>query len=127
MQFVVWATDREGSLPTRQRAREEHRARLRNPAPHDVTVLLAGPTLQPDGLAMNGTLLVVDAPGIDAVRAFIDDDPYVHHGVYGSVEIRPWRCGLGPLSERGLGPLSEPSAHAPTHTTSTPPPAPHSP
>jgi len=125
MQYVVWATDREGMLPARQQVREAHRSRLRNPAPHPVTVLLAGPTLQPDGLAMNGTLLVVEATSMAAVRAFIADDPYVRHGVYGAVEIRPWHCGLGPLS----GPLSEPNAHAPSRTTSTPPSAspPHSP
>ena len=99
MRYAIWATDREGSLPNRQLVREEHRARLRDPAPHAVTVLLAGPTLQEAGLTMNGTLLVVDAPGVDAVRAFIDDDPYMRHGVYLSVDIRPWHCGLGPLSE----------------------------
>jgi uncharacterized protein len=100
MRYAVWATDREGSLPDRQRVREEHRARLRAPAPHEVTVLLAGPTFQDAAdLAMNGTLLVVDAPSVAAVRAFIDDDPYMRHGVYLSVDIRPWHCGLGPLSD----------------------------
>ena len=129
MQYAVWATDREGMLQARQQVREEHRSRLRDPAPHPVTVLLAGPTLQPDGQAMSGTLLVVDADCIADVRAFIDDDPYVRDGVYGSVDIRPWRCGLGPLSEGGLGQQSEPSAHVPSHTTSTQPPdsPPHSP
>jgi uncharacterized protein len=98
MQFVVWATDHAGSLPARQRVREAHRARLRNPAPHAVKVLLAGPTLHSQGDEMNGTLLVIDAQDEAAVRAFIHDDPYTRHGVYASVDIRPWRCGLGPLA-----------------------------
>jgi uncharacterized protein len=97
MQFVVWATDRAGSQQARQRVREEHRARLRNPAPHAVTVLLAGPTFHDGGQTMNGTLLVVDADSVEAVRAFIEADPYTVHAVYQSVDIRPWRCGLGPL------------------------------
>jgi len=109
MRYVVWATDREGSQPDRQRVREEHRARLRNPAPHEVTVLLAGPTLQEADLSMNGTLLVVDAVSVDAVRAFIADDPYMRHGVYLSVDIRPWHCGLGPLFEQTPSPTTSTS------------------
>lgn len=99
MQFVVWATDRGDSHLLRQRVREEHRARLRNPGSHAVKVLLAGPTLVDPDHRMNGTLLVVEAACLEAVRAFVDDDPYVRHGVYQSVDIRPWRCGLGPLAE----------------------------
>lgn len=99
MQFIVWATDRAGALPERLRVREAHRARLRAPAPHAVEVLLAGPTLDATDGTMNGTLLVVQAADAEAVRAFVDEDPYVAAGVYDRVEIRPWRCGLGPLAE----------------------------
>ena len=105
MQFVVWATDHAGSLPARLQVRDAHRTRLRQPAPHEVTVLLAGPTLDADGTTMNGTLLVVNAASLEAVRAFVADDPYVHAGVYGQVEIRPWRCGLGPLADVAPPPL----------------------
>lgn len=96
--FAVWASDRDGALATRLQVRPEHRQRLRAPAPHAVDVLAAGPTLDGDGAqaAMNGTLLIVRAASAEAVRAFIDDDPYQRHGVYERVEIRPWRCGLGP-------------------------------
>ena len=97
--YVVWATDRAGSLQERLRVRESHRMRLRDPSPHGVTVVLAGPTLHGAGESMNGTMLVVEAASLEAVRAFIADDPYTIHGVYASVEIRPWRCGLGLLSE----------------------------
>jgi uncharacterized protein YciI len=48
---------------------------------------------------MNGTLLIVQAEDISAVRAFVDGDPYVAAGVYANIEIRPWRCGLGPLAD----------------------------
>lgn len=99
MLFAVWASDRPGMLAERQRVRELHRARLRDPAPHPVTVVQAGVTLDEAGEAMNGTLLVVAAESLQAVRAFVDGDPYVAAGVYDRVEIRPWRCGLGPLSE----------------------------
>ena len=102
VRYAVWATDREGALQDRLRVREEHRMRLRNPLQHAVTVLMAGPTLDESGHSMNGTLLVVEAASAEAVRAFIDDDPYVRHGVYASVDIRPWHCGLGVLSESSV-------------------------
>ncbi len=108
MQFVVWATDAADTLAMRQQVREQHRARLRNPAPHAVQVLLGGPTLNDDAMAMNGTLLIVDAGSAEAVRAFVDDDPYMRHGVYRDVQIRPWRCGLGPLAEPASTSLERP-------------------
>ena len=94
--FAVWARDRVNALTDRMRVREAHRARLRAPAPHAVDVLAAGPMGGgPDG-QMNGTLLIVRATSAEAVRRFVDDDPYVLAGVYASVDIQPWRCGLGP-------------------------------
>ncbi len=94
--FAVWARDRPDKLADRQRVREAHRVRLRAPAPHAVTVLLAGPMTGGPGGAMNGTLLIVRAESADAVRRFLDDDPYSHAGVYASVDIQPWHCGIGP-------------------------------
>jgi uncharacterized protein YciI len=64
-----------------------------------VLVLQAGATLDAKAGTMNGTLLIVQAEDISAVRAFVDGDPYVAAGVYANIEIRPWRCGLGPLAD----------------------------
>ena len=44
---------------------------------------------------MNGTLLVVQAESIEAVRQFLADDPYALAKVYASVEVRRWNWGLG--------------------------------
>jgi uncharacterized protein len=95
--YAVWATDREGAQPERQRVREAHRARLRAPAPHAVQVLLAGPLFEATGSTMAGTLLVVEAESIAEVRRFVDADPYVQAGVYASIDIRPWHCGLNQM------------------------------
>ena len=95
--FAVWATDHPGKLAERERVRPAHRARLREPGAHPVRVLLAGPTLGDGG--MNGTMLVVEADDIAAVRAFVEHDPYVLQGIYSSVDVRPWNCGLGPLAD----------------------------
>ena len=99
MLYAVWASDAPDKGGERARVREAHRARLRSPAPHAVQVLQAGATLDSEVGTMNGTLLIVQAADIAAVRAFVDGDPYVAAGVYASIDIRPWRCGLGPLSD----------------------------
>ena len=94
--FAVWATDRPGVLAIREREREAHRARLRSPpGGHPVQVVAGGPTLNEADGTMNGTLLVVRADSIEAVQRFLADDPYALAQVYASVEVRPWRWGLG--------------------------------
>ena len=95
MHYAVWATDRIGALPERERVREAHRARLRNPGEHKVKVLLGGPTLDESATSMNGSLLVVEADDIEAVRRFVAEDPYQLANVYATVEVRPWNWGLG--------------------------------
>jgi uncharacterized protein YciI len=109
MLYAVWASDAPNMGTERARVREAHRARLRAPAPHEVQVLQAGATLDPEAGTMNGTLLIVEAEDISAVRAFVEGDPYVAAGVYASVEIRPWRCGLGSLAD-SAGTQQEPKA-----------------
>jgi uncharacterized protein len=95
MLFVVFGTDRAGSAAVREEARPRHRLHLRAPGQHPVRVVLGGPTLEPAGGAMNGTLLVVEAETLEQVRAFVADDPYVRAGLFQALEIRPWSCGLG--------------------------------
>ena len=99
MYYAVWATDQLGMGAERQRVREAHRARLRDPGAHPVRVRLGGPTLDDGGGLMNGTLLVIEAEHIDAVRRFIAEDPYTLAGVYAAVDIRPWAWGLGQPKE----------------------------
>jgi uncharacterized protein YciI len=96
--FAVWALDGEGRGADRERVRAAHRARLRAPAPHAVEVKAAGPLLDEETNAMVGSLLVVEAGCLADVRVFVEDDPYMHAGVYARVEIRPFACGLGPWS-----------------------------
>ena len=96
--FAVWAIDREGALAARLRVRESHRRRLREPTPHALRVVLAGPLLDCPAGTMIGTLLVVEAESLAAVRAFVADDPYVQAGVYEHVDVRAFNCGLGPLA-----------------------------
>jgi uncharacterized protein YciI len=103
MYFVDWATDRQGTQGARLAVRDAHRARLREPGVHPVVVVAGGPTLNESASAMNGSLLVIEADDIEAVRRFVAEDPYELTGVYARVEIRPWQWGLG-APNRSLGP-----------------------
>ncbi|MRV70465.1 YciI family protein [Duganella sp. FT92W] len=94
MYFVIFGTDKPHLLPLREQVRPSHRLYLRQPG-HRVTVRLAGPTHAPDGGAMNGTLLLVEAATLQDVEDFVRADPYSIAGLFQSVDIRPWTCGLG--------------------------------
>ena len=95
MYYAVWATDAPGMLGERERVRDAHRVRLRAPGAHAVKVVAGGPTLGEAGGVMNGSLLVIEADDIEAVRRFVAEDPYSLARVYARVEIRPWQWGLG--------------------------------
>jgi uncharacterized protein YciI len=99
--FAVFATDQPDSLALRQRLRPSHQAHLRATDTHRVVVRLGGPTLDEAGLAMNGTLLVIEAGSLGEVEAFIQDDPYVQAGLFASIQIRPWHWSLGNPELRG--------------------------
>ena len=94
MYFVVFGTDKPHMTAVRETNRPAHRAYLRDPGQHPVQVRIGGPTFTNGMGKMNGTLLVVEAETIDAVRAFVLDDPYSRAGLFASLEIRPWHWGL---------------------------------
>lgn len=91
--YAIFATDRAGSGAVRAATREAHRVYLRQPHADGVIVVLGGPTLA-DDTAMNGTLLVLQAPSKDAVLHFLAADPYALNDLFESVVVREWRCGL---------------------------------
>ena len=95
MHYAVWATDNPGVLGVRQQTREAHRARLRDPGAHPVKVIHGGPTLGEADDTMNGSMLVIEADNIEAVRRFVAEDPYTLANVYAHVEIRAWQWGIG--------------------------------
>jgi uncharacterized protein len=91
--FSVFATDRPGKAAVRAATRESHRAYLRQAHPEGTLVVLGGPTLD-ERDEMNGTLLVVQASSVEAVRRFVAADPYAMNDLFADVEVREWRCGL---------------------------------
>lgn len=93
--FAVFATDKPDMQGVRERVRPVHRTYLRTATQRGVYVRLGGPTLAPKCDAMNGTLLVIEAEGIDDVMEFVSNDPYMKAGLFDRVEIRPWDWSLG--------------------------------
>jgi uncharacterized protein len=93
--FAIFATDKPGMRAVRERIRPVHRTWLRDAAQHGVRVRLGGSTLAPQCDAMNGTLLVIEAEGLDDAMSFASSDPYLQAGVFDRVEVRPWDWSVG--------------------------------
>lgn len=88
MLYVIFAEDHEDKLELRLATREQHLAYADTFAQN---IVVAGPTLNEDGEAMNGTLFIVDFPDWESVNAFVINDPYRRAGLFKSVTIKPWK------------------------------------
>jgi uncharacterized protein YciI len=87
MLFALICSDKPGSLALRMENRPEHAAYLKSLGD---ALVFAGPFLQEDGKTMCGSLVVIEAPSIDAARMIAAGDPFAKIGLFESVEIRPW-------------------------------------
>src|SRR5262245_47075484 len=65
MLYAVICTDKPGSLAIRKANRPEHLQYLKSLGDR---LVLAGPFTEPDGEAMNGSLIVIEAGSLDAAR-----------------------------------------------------------
>jgi uncharacterized protein YciI len=92
--FVMSCLDRAGSTELRAATRAAHLAYLdANPG----VVRLAGPFMDDDGQPI-GSLFIMEGETRAAVEAFAARDPYFQAGLFGAVEIRPWRVVIGELA-----------------------------
>ena len=91
MYFAVFVTHKEGTGQERLGLRDGFAAYLRDHASHpDVVVHHGGPTLGDDGESVNGLFLAVEAPSLEAARAFIADSPYGQANLFAESHVRPW-------------------------------------
>jgi len=96
MYFTALVTDNPGMSDTRSNLRDDFVSYLRDHPGHpDVVVHHAGPTLSDDGGSITGLLLVVEAPSIEAARAFAADSPYGRGGIFAATEVRRWDWTTG--------------------------------
>lgn len=84
-QFVMYCLDGEKGAELRPQLRPSHLDHVRGSG----LVRIAGPMLDAEGKPV-GSLLIVEAEDIEAVRTFSAADPYSKAGVFASVEIRPF-------------------------------------
>lgn len=88
--FVINAYDVANSTALRAQIRPQHIARLQALAQAG-RLVLAGPTPTAHGACdMTGSVIIANFDDEVAVQAWLDDEPYLHHGVYSRVEVRPF-------------------------------------
>jgi len=92
MFFVATCIDRPGALPIRMENRPAHLAYLNGLS---AKVKVAGALLSPDGQNAIGSMLIFDAETRAQVDGYLADDPYAKAGLFASVDVKPWRQGVG--------------------------------
>ena len=96
MLYMILAEDRPDALPARVANRPEHLAHLESLG---ATLQAAGAMLGPDGNPM-GSLVVIEAADQAEAEAIAQADPFVKHGVFGSITVRPWRVAMGSVGSK---------------------------
>jgi uncharacterized protein YciI len=90
MPFLIDATDKPGQLAVRQKWRPDHLEYL-NGQVH--RLLAAGAKLSDDGATSLGSFYLVDVEERVLAEAFINADPYMRNGVFGTVTLTRVRKG----------------------------------
>jgi uncharacterized protein YciI len=96
MLYALICTDKPNALPVRKANRPAHLDYIKSLGD---ALIIAGPFTAEDGVTMNGSLIVVEAPSLEAARSLAAGDPYAKAGLFASVEIRPWLWTINPPDE----------------------------
>lgn len=88
MLFAITTEDKPDSATVRRDTRPAHLEYLKAAGRR---IVAAGPLLAPDGEAMIGSLLIVEAEGLAQAQAFAAGDPYAKAGLFARTTIAPWR------------------------------------
>ena len=86
--FVIHALDRPNALQTRLDAYAAHRAYLGESDGKGVRIMASGPLTTDDGATPIGSLFLIEAETIEAVRAFNAADPFAKAGLWETVAIQ---------------------------------------
>ncbi|MFZ5835469.1 MAG: YciI family protein [Pseudomonadota bacterium] len=91
MYFILYCKDKPASLDLRLANRQAHLDYVKN----STCVRLGGPILGDDNETMAGSVLVLELDTLSEARAWSDADPYTKAGLFGSIDIRPFRWTVG--------------------------------
>ena len=83
--FVLIGRDGPDGIALRKRHREAHLANVA-PLKEAGRMAYAGPLLDEDGQPC-GSVLIFEADGLEAARAFAATDPYVVEGIFARYEV----------------------------------------
>lgn len=91
MQFVLFCEDKPDSEALRLQTREAHLAYM---AGNSDMIKLAGPMLSDDGEHMIGSMFILEAESLEAVKALNAGDPYTQAGLFANVTAHPFRQSI---------------------------------
>lgn len=88
MFYIFIGSDKNNCFDLRCETKRQHSAYL-DAADGAVSVLMSGPTLDSEGREA-GSIMILEAPDIDSIAAFFENEPYHLAGLYESTEVRRW-------------------------------------
>lgn len=95
--FMILANDIADSAELRAKHREDHRARIEAMQAQG-RILTAGPLpvdpARPE-LGLSGSLIVARFDDLEAAWRWAESDPFLHGGVYESVDVRHYKPVFG--------------------------------
>lgn len=93
MLYAIIAYDKSDMADTRAATRPDHLAYL---ASAGDKLCFAGPLLSEDSEPKPiGSIIVMEAASLDAVKLMAHNDPYTKAGLFESVKIHPWKGVTG--------------------------------
>ncbi len=96
MYVAAFVTDKPDAEPARAETREAFLEYLRShPAHPGVVVHHGGPTLADDGESIVGRVLLLEAPSVEAARAFLADSPFGKANVFAECHVHAWDWTTG--------------------------------
>ena len=98
MWYVFNAKDVENSLEKRLQFRPLHLARLRILIEQG-RLLIAGAypaidSIDPGPAGFLGSLIIAEFEDLEAAKKWADEEPFLIHGIYQSIDVKPFRKSL---------------------------------
>ena len=95
MLYCIIGTDHPDSLDKRLSVRESHLQRLKI-LQDEGRLIIAGPlpaidAEDPGVAGFTGSLIVAEFDSLETATAWADEDPYVIHGIYADVNVKPFK------------------------------------
>jgi uncharacterized protein YciI len=95
MLYAIIGHDVPDSLPLRQKVRPEHLEHI-HALLNSGRLIMAGPfpaidAADPGEAGFSGSLIVAEFPSLADAEAWIQEDPYVTHGIFREVIVRPYK------------------------------------